>query len=100
MPLKNKDAKKAYERGLSLRIRMAVLKHYGGICTCCGENRWQFLAFDHKDNYKGDSAPFRPQGSMAVWLRKQGYPDYIQVLCHNCNHCRADYGVCIHNLGL
>lgn len=96
MPWGNNENKKVWARGYNQRVRIEALNHYGGQCVCCGESRWQLLSFDHKDHYKGDSSPHRPTGFIGLWLRSRGYPDYIQVLCHNCNHCRADYGICIH----
>lgn len=31
-----------------------------------------------------------------LWLKKNGYPDGFQTLCHNCNLARGYYGSCPH----
>ena len=77
---------------------------YGGfVCKCCGETQPLFLSLDHINN---DGGEFRKnelgRRTMAgyhtyVWLRKNGYPPDIQVLCMNCQHGkRMNNGVCPH----
>lgn len=69
---------------------------YGGyICRCCGETEPVFLCLDHINN---DGAAHRkavrPE-SLYAWLRRNGYPPIMQVLCHNCNNAKK-YGECPH----
>lgn len=80
----------------SQAMRLECLKAYGGVCMCCGEDELVFLTFDHVN---GDGAEHRETTrsgySFYKWLRDNGYPESIQILCFNCNW--ASYrGVCPH----
>ncbi len=74
------------------RLRAArrdALAHYSGgeiACKCCGEAEASFLALDHIDG-EGPRRPDRRGGgnTFYAWLKKQGFPHGLQVLCHNCN---------------
>jgi len=82
------------------KIRQEAINAYGGKCECCGENRYEFLAFDHID---GSGTQQRKQlgyraTSMHKWLRKNNYPKgTIRILCHNCNLVLGFYKYCPHN---
>lgn len=74
--------------------RRAAIEQYGGECMCCGENAYEFLAFDHINN---DGAAHRKEVSSSAfldWLKREGYPSNIQLLCHNCNMAKAYHGGC------
>lgn len=90
--------------------RGEALEHYGNKCVCCGEFRYQFLDFDHKYNdgnkhrkqmieerkklgYKGTGG-----WVMVEWLRRNGYPDSIQILCKNCNGAKVRGNRCPHEI--
>lgn len=84
------------------QIRQDVIEKYGGKCECCGENRWQFLAIDHKN---GDGGTERKNlygsksGNSGHWYRKlkiEPRRDDLRILCHNCNMAIAFYGKCPH----
>jgi hypothetical protein len=81
------------------KIRIEVLQHYGGKCTCCGETELKFLTLDH---INGGGNEHRRKigihsGSLFYrWVRSHNYPDYLQVLCHNCNQAKCFYGECPH----
>ena len=90
------------------KLRLKVLQHYSGndipSCDCCGENRLQFLALDHKF---GDGNIHRrslskqkiniyPSTEMYRWAFNNNYPDMFRVLCHNCNMSIGFYGFCPH----
>jgi len=30
------------------------------------------------------------------WLQKNNYPDWFQVLCHNCNSAKGEFEICTH----
>ena len=78
------------------RREFAILQ-YGGKCTCCGEERYEFLAFDHVNNDGAEHRKTVKGGEkMVSWLFKEGFPDHIQILCHNCNSAKAYYGICPH----
>ena len=83
------------------KLREETMLRYGGNpprCQCCQESTRQFLAIDH---INGGGCKHRKQlGSFGVnfyaWLRRNGWPDGYQVLCHNCNLAKGYYGACPH----
>lgn len=94
---KNPERFRAAERGRGEVYRSSALLNYGGKCTCCGEEQYEFLVIDHV-NGGGDNHR-REIGRGAVvyrWLADHGYPDGFQVLCHNCNSSLGHYGYCPH----
>lgn len=75
--------------------RTAAIALLGGCCSCCGESRYEFLAFDHMNN---NGAAHRKLVSSKVFLKlilKREIKD-IRLLCHNCNCARGFYGYCPH----
>jgi hypothetical protein len=78
--------------------REDALKHYGGVCACCGESRYEFLAIDHI-NGGGTQHHKQIRTPIVRWLRKNNYPEGFRVLCHNCNQSLGQYGYCPHSLG-
>ena len=88
-----------YDRNYSRGVRQEVLLKYGGKCVCCGEARFEFLAFDHK---KGGGSKHRKKvlltgQKFTFWLRKVKIQKDIQILCHNCNVSFGMYGYCPHH---
>jgi hypothetical protein len=82
--------------------RREGLAHYSDgelQCQCCGECEEMFLALDHIAG-KGPRQPGGRSGgnTFYAWLRKQGYPMGIRVLCHNCNCAMGRDRVCPHVL--
>lgn len=75
--------------------RIKCLKHYGGECDCCGENRYEFLSIDHI-NGGGNIHRKEIRGNMVRWLLKNGLPEGFRILCHNCNQAYGLYGKCPH----
>ena len=83
-------------------VRQAALMHYsrGDIrCRCCGEREQKFLALDHI-NGEGPRQPGRrgAGNSFYSWLKKQGFPPGLAVLCHNCNCAKGTNRECPHTL--
>lgn len=82
------------------RLRRLAIQTYGNKCVCCGETRYLFLTFDHKNN---DGYKTRRKGGIRfegvvfyTWLLEEHRPD-IEVACWNCNCGRAmNGGVCPH----
>jgi hypothetical protein len=72
-----------------------VLAHYGGVCACCAEHRYEFLSIDHPNNdgaaHRRDVGP-----NFRRWLKRQGFPPGYRVLCMNCNFARGRFGYCPH----
>jgi hypothetical protein len=84
------------------QYRTDALVAYGNKCACCGEVTTEFLGIDHID---GGGVQHRKelalQGThLYLWLKKEGYPEGFQVLCHNCNLAKGFYGVCPHQVGI
>lgn len=88
-------------------LRREALDAYGGVCSCCGESEELFLTFDHVNN---DGAEHRREltgrsdngkgasSATLSWMKKEGYPDSIQILCMNCNMGKQrNGGVCPHS---
>lgn len=99
-PLINKwcEACLTDQRTYQRQQRDALLRLYGGKCTCCGEDNFYFLNIDHVNN---DGAQHRRQmGSHGASIRailREGYkPDRYQVLCCNCNSAKEHYSSCPH----
>jgi len=95
---RNRDRVRAYGRNFQARLRREILARYGGACACCGETREEFLSFDH---INGDGASHRREIGrggfiMAVWIKKNGFPPTIQLLCYNCNCSKGFRGYCPH----
>jgi hypothetical protein len=89
-----------WRRNKNQKYRNIALQHYGHKCSCCNENRNEFLCFDH---INGDGAKHRKEINgkylgMGHWLVKNNFPDGFQCLCHNCNLAKGFYGYCPHEL--
>jgi hypothetical protein len=81
------------------RLRLEVLTHYAGgekpSCKCCGEDVFEFLALDHLEG--SSQADYKEHGRhFFSWLKRNGYPRKMQVLCHCCNESLGHRGVCVH----
>jgi len=99
--LRRYSYRSAYWTNYRWELKLAVLKAYGTVCQCCGEDEPTFLAIDHMNNdgaqQRKKMCYRRSSYSFYIWLRKNGYPPDFQVLCHNCNIGRhLNGGVCPH----
>ena len=92
---KNHKALKAYSKERARKLRREILALYGGKCECCGEDRFEFLAIDHK---KGGGSKERRSSSRSryLWRLKGKRSPKYRVLCHNCNSALGFYGYCPH----
>ena len=94
-----REAVNLNNRRYRIRLRREALDHYGGKCECCGEERYEFLCFDH---VAGGGTKHRKEvgvsagGWFVLWLRKNNYPSVCRILCHNCNVALGVYGYCPH----
>ena len=91
-----KDEKVRINKARRKTNRLEALEHYGGKCTCCGEDTVEFLCFDHINNDGKEHRKKMSDKSIAAWLKRNGYPKDIQILCHNCNIADGVYGQCPH----
>lgn len=94
-----KDAKRTRE--VRAAMRAEALKAYGGQCKCCGEATVEFLALDHVNNDGNVMRKIHGNNSCGFyrWIKKNGYPDSLQILCHNCNMAKSTHGLCPHQKG-
>jgi hypothetical protein len=90
------------------RVRVEVLKHYGGDppkCACCGEDNLVFLSIDHiKGNGSAHRRKIDPKKKMGgngfvYWLKKNKFPKGYQILCYNCNFAKRQNAKCPHQTG-
>lgn len=78
-------------------LKVRVINHYGGKCSCCGELQMAFLSIDHVNG--GGSTHRKNVGSGSTfyrWLERKDYPDGFSVLCMNCNFAKYSCGACPH----
>lgn len=97
-PFISSEETKARARQRYKDRRQEAIAHYGGVCACCGEDRYEFLAIDHING--GGAKERKNTGSGARFLsilRKMHYPPGYRILCHNCNTSLGVYGYCPHN---
>jgi hypothetical protein len=69
------------------RLRNLALKIYGGKCMMCGEERREFLCFDHVNNdaHWAENTHKKIEKILAR-IRSEGWGgNEIQILCHSCN---------------
>lgn len=91
-----KNGKEEYERLKLEAFRQYSVTPYPS-CTCCGETIVHFLGIDHLNG--GGRAHRKEVGSgfgFYRWLRRNGFPEGFQTLCHNCNQAKWAYKVCPH----
>lgn len=98
---KFREARQAASRILARSMKDQTFSAYGGyVCACCGELEKAFLQLDHIANDGGSHRRMlKATGGIKLhrWLRDNGYPPIMQVLCANCNFGkRMNGGVCPH----
>lgn len=67
-------------------------------CSCCGEQRTEFLVLDH--TYGGGNEDRRARSATGAYYqaKREGCPPILRVLCHNCNMSYAFYKYCPHEV--
>lgn len=97
--LKTREKQLAYQVARRERLRTEVFAHYGNECVCCGEKQPEFLTMDHIND---DGAEHRKEINSKggthfySWLIKNDFPEFVQILCMNCNCAKQWYGRCPH----
>jgi len=96
---KNAERQQGWTRKYTRKLREEVIDGYGGKCSCCGENQFEFLALDHVN---GGGNRERQSGKHTYTVYRdvvnRNFPSDYQILCHNCNNAKGFYGICPHNL--
>jgi hypothetical protein len=81
--------------------RLQVFEHYGMICACCGNNRFETLTIDHIDG-KGIEQRRELNNPGGVhfyhWLIENNFPEGYQTLCNPCNNLKAKHRFCLHQI--
>lgn len=80
-------------------LREKILNHYGNVCVCCGEKEQSFLCIDHINsdgNKHRKSINIYSGFHFAIWVVKNNFPNFLQLLCYNCNMAKSHYGLCPH----
>lgn len=101
MPYKSLETRRFHAKEYRDGIRLEVLTHYSTgtpICSCCGETEIKFLAIDHVDGGGTIHRKAIGTSNMCYWIKKNGFPEGFQILCHNCNMAKGFYGICPHKL--
>ncbi len=78
-------------------LKQSIFNHYGQSCLCCGEKRIEFLSIDHING--GGNKHRKEIGSNLAfysWIVRNHFPDFLRILCFNCNQARGFYGYCPH----
>lgn len=80
-----KTAKKHNDKRNKM-IRLNILTHYGGKCSCCGETAQEFLTLQHKGGWGNKHRKQVGVGGVYYDLHKRGYPKRgLTLNCMNCN---------------
>jgi hypothetical protein len=95
-------SKRERDKRLYMALRKEVIEAYGGACTCCGENIFEFLQIDHiaGTGVKAKDRNKHPKtaggGWLYGWLKRNHWPDGFTVLCANCNYVKRFGATCPH----
>lgn len=80
-------------------LRMEVFNHYcqgSPRCMCCGETHPYFLSIDHIHGGGAKHIKALKYATLYRFLKRNGFPEGYQILCHNCNQAKGFYGICPH----
>jgi hypothetical protein len=92
------EAVRNREKNNYRKLREETIIAYGGICVCCGQDHIPYLQLDHV--LGGGSEHRKALGltstSYFYWLKRNNYPDLIQLLCANCHNAKTTYNECKH----
>lgn len=80
-------------------IRKQVFEFYGSKCSCCGEVHDEFLTLDHINGggLKHRKAINKTSSDFYKWVIDNDFPDFLRILCYNCNCSLGHLGYCPHN---
>lgn len=76
--------------------RRRVIELLGGMCVCCFETAYEFLAIDHVYNDGSEERKTLTPQALVAHILKRGTSARHQILCHNCNLAKAYHGECPH----
>jgi hypothetical protein len=78
------------------KLRATVLLAYGKKCSHCGDPRIQCLEFDHVGGW-GNTHRKKSGGKLNgyclwVWIRDNGFPNSVRLLCGSCHSALSYWG--------
>jgi len=94
----NPETSNKINRNYRAKLKQKMLEAYGRKCTCCGEDRVQFLTLEHI-NHDGQAHREEFNGGIAplLDLQRRGWPkDGYTLLCWNCNMATRHGDKCPH----
>lgn len=101
---KNKDKFREYRKKYRQKLKSKFIELYGGKCSCCGDDRVEFLTLDHvegdgalrRNNNGRRKSGQRSRDNLQEYIKanKAYDPDTFQILCMNCNCGKQWYGEC------
>lgn len=91
--VKHRDKIRVANKDYQFHLKMDVLKHYSESnppkCKRCGFTDIRTLQLDHIDGggrqARQNNSTMRGGTAFYSYLRRNNYPDNLQVLCANCN---------------
>jgi hypothetical protein len=84
----NKARIRTQSRELRQGIKQEVIAHYGGRCSCCGQDDLDTLCIDHINDNGAEHRKTVTGDNMYRWIKDNNYPADLQVLCANCNYAK------------
>lgn len=93
----NREYANKRDRVYIAELKREVFSHYGNVCACCGETEEVFLTLDHKWNDGKEDRRAAGKTNFYRYVRQQGYPDTVQLMCWNCNLAKRINGFCPHH---
>jgi hypothetical protein len=81
------------------KLKDEAYNFYGGYkCVCCGITEPTMLTLDHVD---GGGTRHKKEIGRGYhyyrWLKNNGFPTKLQVMCYNCNSSKhLNGGICVH----
>ena len=82
------------------KLRLKLIKFYGGICACCREAREAFLCLDHINGGGHAHRKLVKGGTHTIWrdALKPGKETIYRLLCYNCNMATRWGATCPHQI--
>lgn len=80
-------------------VRLECLRYYSNgdpLCVCCGKTEVEALCLDHLNGRSKELRAAMKNYPQYIWIKRNGFPEGLRVLCHSCNQARQYYGKCPH----
>lgn len=81
-----------------IKNRRDVINHYGGKCSCCGENEFAFLTVEHVNGGGTKHRKIVGAAGMIGYIKRNNYPSEFDILCYNCNCSKSITKICPHKI--